>query len=172
MLAGLSYLHHKGVIHRDIKGSNILVNSRGELKLADFGLARFYQKRRQSDYTNRVITLWYRPPELLFGTTVYGPEVDMWSAGYAISFSPSFLLHARHGSSLIDHWDDRCIMLELFTKKPVFQGTDEIHQLDVIYKVLGTPTPERWPRVTTMPWYELVKPKEVIPNPFRDLFKK
>ena len=90
MLAGLSYLHHKGVIHRDIKGSNILVNSRGELKLADFGLARFYQKRRQSDYTNRVITLWYRPPELLFGTTVYGPEVDMWSAGYAINFFPTF----------------------------------------------------------------------------------
>lgn len=92
MLAGLSYLHHKGVIHRDIKGSNILVNCRGELKLADFGLARFYQKRRQSDYTNRVITLWYRPPELLFGTTVYGPEVDMWSAGYAIYFIPSLLL--------------------------------------------------------------------------------
>ena len=96
MLAGLSYLHHKGVIHRDIKGSNILVNCRGELKLADFGLARFYQKRRQSDYTNRVITLWYRPPELLFGTTVYGPEVDMWSAGYAIHFLPSFTY--RHDS--------------------------------------------------------------------------
>ncbi|KAG0709671.1 kinase-like domain-containing protein [Suillus ampliporus] len=111
MLAGLAYLHHKGVIHRDIKGSNILINNRGELKLADFGLARFYQKRRRSDYTNRVITLWYRPPELLFGATVYGPEVDMWSAG--------------------------CIMLELFTKKPVFQGNDEIHQLDVIYRILG-----------------------------------
>lgn len=82
MLAGLAYLHQKGVIHRDIKGSNILVNNRGELKLADFGLARFYQKRRRADYTNRVITLWYRPPELLFGATVYGPEVDMWSAGY------------------------------------------------------------------------------------------
>ena len=85
MLAGLAYLHHKGVIHRDIKGSNILLNNRGELKLGDFGLARFYQKRRRTDYTNRVITLWYRPPELLFGATVYGPEVDMWSAGYVIT---------------------------------------------------------------------------------------
>lgn len=81
LLHGLAYLHRKGVIHRDIKGSNILINNRGELKLGDFGLARFYQKRRRSDYTNRVITLWYRPPELLLGTTVYGPEVDMWSAG-------------------------------------------------------------------------------------------
>ena len=99
MLAGLSYLHHKGVIHRDIKGSNILVNSRGELKLADFGLARFYQKRRQSDYTNRVITLWYRPPELLFGTTVYGPEVDMWSAGYAIHLFPPLLFFYVYGAA-------------------------------------------------------------------------
>lgn len=146
MLKGLAYLHHKGVIHRDIKGSNILVNSRGELKLADFGLARFYQKRRRADYTNRVITLWYRPPELLFGATEYGAEVDMWSAG--------------------------CIMLELYTKKPVFQGNDEIHQLDVIFKVMGTLTPQCWPGVANLPWYELVKPKEVIPNHFRTLFQK
>ncbi|KIJ70528.1 hypothetical protein HYDPIDRAFT_79099 [Hydnomerulius pinastri MD-312] len=146
MLSGLAYLHHKGVIHRDIKGSNILINNRGELKLADFGLARFYQKRRRSDYTNRVITLWYRPPELLFGATVYGPEVDMWSAG--------------------------CIMLELFTKKPIFQGNDEIHQLDVIYRIFGTPTPERWPGITELPWYELVKPKDVIQDHFRELFQR
>lgn len=146
MLAGLAYLHHKGVIHRDIKGSNILVNNRGELKLADFGLARFYHKRRQSDYTNRVITLWYRPPELLFGATVYGPEVDMWSAG--------------------------CIMLELFTKKPVFQGNDEIHQLDVVYKIFGAPTIASWPGMMNLPWYELIKPKENIPNHFRELFQK
>ncbi|KAG5651357.1 hypothetical protein H0H81_008974 [Sphagnurus paluster] len=146
MLAGLAYLHHKGVIHRDIKGSNILINNKGELKLADFGLARFYQKRRRTDYTNRVITLWYRPPELLFGATVYGPEVDMWSAG--------------------------CIMLELFTKKPVFQGNDEIHQLDVVYKIIGTPTAERWAGIMDLPWYELVKPKDTIPNRFRELFQK
>ncbi|PPQ98560.1 hypothetical protein CVT24_004051 [Panaeolus cyanescens] len=145
MLAGLSYLHHKGVIHRDIKGSNILINNRGELKLADFGLARFYQKRRRADYTNRVITLWYRPPELLFGATVYGPEVDMWSAG--------------------------CIMLELFTKKPIFQGNDEIHQLEVIFSILGTPTIERWPDVVHLPWFELVRPRHPLPNKFRQGFQ-
>jgi CTD kinase subunit alpha len=92
MLAGLAYLHHKSVIHRDIKGSNILVNNKGELKLADFGLARFYQKRRKADYTNRVITLWYRPPELLFGATVYGPEVDMWSAGYVLELNADLVV--------------------------------------------------------------------------------
>ncbi|KDR83706.1 hypothetical protein GALMADRAFT_205611 [Galerina marginata CBS 339.88] len=146
MLAGLAYLHRKGVIHRDIKGSNILINSRGELKLADFGLARFYQKRRRADYTNRVITLWYRPPELLFGATVYGPEVDMWSAG--------------------------CIMLELFTKKPVFQGADEINQLEVIFKILGTPTPERWGDAANLPWYELVKPQQALPSRFREAFQR
>jgi CTD kinase subunit alpha len=63
-------------------------------------------------------------------------------------------------------------MLELFTKKPIFQGNDEIHQLDVIYKILGTPTPECWPGVNSLPWYELVKPKESIPNHFRELFQK
>ncbi|KAG9014833.1 kinase subunit of RNA polymerase II carboxy-terminal domain kinase I [Tulasnella sp. JGI-2019a] len=146
MLRGLEYLHHRGVIHRDMKGSNILVNSRGDLKLADFGLARVFQKRRKSDYTNRVITLWYRPPELLLGATVYGPEVDMWSAG--------------------------TIMLELFTTKPVFQGNDEIHQLEVIYRILGTPTPELWPALTDMPWYELVKPKDFHKNHFRVAFQK
>lgn len=87
MLAGLAYLHSKAIIHRDLKASNILITAHGELKLADFGLARFYHKRRQADYTNRVITLWYRPPELLLGATVYGPEVDLWSAGCVLSFT-------------------------------------------------------------------------------------
>ncbi|KDQ21040.1 hypothetical protein BOTBODRAFT_169704 [Botryobasidium botryosum FD-172 SS1] len=146
MLAGLAYLHHKGVIHRDMKGSNILLNNRGELKLGDFGLARFYQKRRRTDYTNRVITLWYRPPELLLGATEYGPEVDMWSAG--------------------------CIMLELFTKKPIFQGNDEIHQLEVVYRLMGTPSADDWPGFNNLPWSELVKPKELSRARFREAFQK
>jgi CTD kinase subunit alpha len=65
-----------------------------------------------------------------------------------------------------------CIMLELFTKKPVFQGNDEIHQLDVIYRILGTPSTERWQGLTALPWYELVKPKDVIHGHFRDLFSR
>ena len=81
MLCGLANLHQRGILHRDMKGSNILITAKGELKLGDFGLARVYAKHRVQDYTNRVITLWYRSPELLLGETAYGPEVDMWSAG-------------------------------------------------------------------------------------------
>jgi CTD kinase subunit alpha len=146
MLQGLAYLHLKAVIHRDLKASNILVNSEGQLKLADFGLARFYHKRRQADYTNRVITLWYRSPELILGATNYGPEVDMWSAG--------------------------CIFLELFVKKPTFQGNDEIHQLEAISQVMGTPTTEQWPTLPTLPWFELIKPTADMENIFRKSFKR
>ncbi|KAK8853073.1 hypothetical protein IAR55_003774 [Kwoniella newhampshirensis] len=146
MLSGLAYLHDRGILHRDMKGSNILLNSSGELKLADFGLARMYSKRHRDDYTNRVITLWYRSPELLLGETVYGPEVDMWSAG--------------------------CIMLELSTSKPIFQGSDEIHQLEVIYSIMGTPREEEWPEVKELPWYDLVKPKEKVESKFRGSFAK
>lgn len=72
----------------------------------------------------------------------------------------------------VDQLRISCIMLELFTKKPVFQGNDEIHQLQVIFKILGTPTPERWIGLLNLPWYELVKPREALPNRFRDLFQK
>ncbi|KAI7818538.1 kinase-like domain-containing protein, partial [Gamsiella multidivaricata] len=146
LLEGLGFLHHKGVLHRDIKGSNLLVNKLGELKLADFGLARLFQKKRKRDYTNRVITLWYRPPELILGATAYGPEVDMWSAG--------------------------CIMVELFTRKPIFQGHNEITQLDHIWKTMGTPQKDTWPDVEQLPWYELIKhvSSESRPSKFREIF--
>ncbi|KAL8277113.1 hypothetical protein RQP46_010441 [Phenoliferia psychrophenolica] len=145
-LDGLGFIHRRGVLHRDLKGSNILLSKHGELKIADFGLARFYARGRNNDYTNRVITQWYKPPELLFGATVYGAEVDMWSAG--------------------------CIFLELFARRPVFQGQDEIHQLEVIFKVTGTPSVASWPGLQDLPWYELVKPRTVLPSLLRDSFQK
>ncbi|KDN53194.1 Pkinase-domain-containing protein [Tilletiaria anomala UBC 951] len=131
MLEGLEYLHKKGILHRDLKGSNLLVNSNGLLKLADFGLARLYAKRRGEDHTNRVITLWYRPLELLYGATQYGAEVDMWGAG--------------------------AIFLELFARKPIFQGNDEIHQIQCITDILGPFTSERWADVDELPWFGLIQ---------------
>lgn len=85
LLVGLGYIHRRGVLHRDLKGSNILVSRSGVLKIADFGLARFYAIGAKNDYTNRVITQWYKPPELLYGATLYGAEVDIFSAGCVVS---------------------------------------------------------------------------------------
>ncbi|KAF7723180.1 kinase subunit of RNA polymerase II carboxy-terminal domain kinase I [Apophysomyces ossiformis] len=145
MLEGLGYLHNMGILHRDIKGSNLLINNKGELKIADFGLARVFAKNRAHDYTNRVITLWYRPPELLLGATAYGPAVDIWSVG--------------------------CIMLEFFTGKPAFNGVDEISQLESIYKTMGTPTADNWATVSDLPWYELIRPKETYENKFKHMYE-
>jgi CTD kinase subunit alpha len=143
---GLDYLHRRGVLHRDIKAANILVSNEGQLKLADFGLARFYAKRRQLDYTNRVITIWYRSPELLLGETQYGPAVDIWSAA--------------------------CVLVEIFTRHAIFPGDGgEISQLDKIYAVLGTPNKVDWPGLVDMAWFELLRPTVRRPNVFAEKYK-
>ncbi|KAJ9408569.1 hypothetical protein DTO045G8_3517 [Paecilomyces variotii] len=147
MFEGLNYLHHRGVLHRDIKAANILISNTGLLKFADFGLARFFSKSRQLDYTNRVITIWYRPPELLLGETRYGPAVDVWSAA--------------------------CVYMEMFTRKAVFPGEGgEISQLDKLYNCLGTPTRADWPDIVEMPWFELMRPTERKPRVFEDLYRE
>lgn len=146
LFEGLNYLHRRGVLHRDIKAANILVSSTGQLKLADFGLARFFAKRGKPDYTNRVITIWYRSPELLLGETQYGPAVDIWSAA--------------------------CVMIEIFTRHAIFPGDGgEINQLDKIYNVLGTPTKSEWPGLVDMTWFELLRPTERKPNTFAEKFQ-
>jgi cyclin-dependent kinase 12/13 len=91
------------VLHRDIKSSNLLITNQGQLKLADFGLSRPFDTDQQRPYTNRVITLWYRPPELLLGATAYGPAIDMWSAG--------------------------CILAELLVRKAILPGKNEFEQV-------------------------------------------
>jgi CTD kinase subunit alpha len=70
------------------------------------------------------------------------------------------------------HLSSRCIFLELFVKKPTFQGNDEIHQLEVVFRLLGTPSIECWPGLSSLPWYELIKPGEVMEGHFRHSFKK
>ncbi|KAJ2520545.1 kinase subunit of RNA polymerase II carboxy-terminal domain kinase I [Coemansia sp. RSA 1939] len=143
LLEGLAFMHERGILHRDIKGSNLLVNQHGQVKYVDFGLARSFHHTRMQELTNRVITLWYRPPELLLGTTVYGPEVDIWSLG--------------------------CVLLELFTKKPAFQGQNDIDQLEQIFKLLGTPSPEVWNSFRKLPWTCYMTPNTRYENCLRTM---
>lgn len=125
ILLGLEHCHRHNILHRDIKGANVLISNDGDVKLADFGLARTCNSLGQ--YTNRVVTLWYRPPELLLGATYYTNKVDMWSVG--------------------------CLFAELLKKGQVlFRGNDtEMKQLDAIFEVCGTPNKNTWPAWSKLP---------------------
>jgi len=124
ILSATQHIHEKWILHRDLKTSNILVHKSGKICLCDFGLARKYQMPLRA-MTQTVITLWYRPIELLFGQSIYGPEVDMWSVG--------------------------CIFGELLKKEAMMQGQGELDQIDKIFKMIGSPTEERWPDFTSLP---------------------
>ncbi|XP_017352669.1 cyclin-dependent kinase 12 [Cebus imitator] len=144
LMEGLDYCHKKNFLHRDIKCSNILLNNSGQIKLADFGLARLYNSEESRPYTNKVITLWYRPPELLLGEERYTPAIDVWSCG--------------------------CILGELFTKKPIFQANLELAQLELISRLCGSPCPAVWPDVIKLPYFNTMKPKKQYRRRLREEF--
>ncbi|KAI8880978.1 Pkinase-domain-containing protein [Backusella circina FSU 941] len=127
LLKGIAFCHAHRVLHRDLKPQNLLINKKGELKLGDFGLARAYGIPVRS-YSHEVVTLWYRAPDVLMGSRQYSTSIDLWSAG--------------------------CIFAEMASGRPLFPGSSITDQLQRIFKVLGTPTEEIWPKVSQLPEYK------------------
>lgn len=136
LLNALYFIHSNKILHRDMKAANVLITKNGVLKLADFGLARaiHLNKEQTQRYTNRVVTLWYRPPELLLGERNYGPPIDLWGAG--------------------------CIMAELWTRTPIMQGNTEQHQLTLISHLCGSIGTDVYPGVEKLDLFS----KMILPD--------
>ncbi|CAK0783466.1 hypothetical protein CVIRNUC_006665 [Coccomyxa viridis] len=132
------------VLHRDIKPSNFLISMQGGMKLTDFGLARMFGSPESGRYTHQVFTRWYRPPELLFGSTCYGPACDMWAAG--------------------------CIFAELLLRRAWFPGDTDLDQLGKIFQALGTPSQDSWPGCACLPQY--VEFQTTTAPPLRNTFRQ
>ncbi|BGP08044.1 hypothetical protein NBRC10512_002890 [Rhodotorula toruloides] len=131
LIRGVYYLHAHRVLHRDLKPQNLLINKEGNLKLADFGLARAFGIPLRT-YTHEIVTLWYRAPEVLLGSRHYSTGVDMWSVG--------------------------CIFAEMIMRQPLFPGDSEIDEIFRIFRLLGTPDEDVWPGVTNLPDYKTTFP--------------
>ncbi|KAK6913299.1 Protein kinase domain [Dillenia turbinata] len=145
LLAGIEHCHSRGIMHRDIKSSNILLNNEGVLKIADFGLANYFTSRNKRPLTSRVVTLWYRPPELLLGSTNYGATVDLWSVG--------------------------CVFAEILFGKPILKGRTEVEQLHKIFKLCGSPSEEYW-KSSKLPQTTVFKPQHTYESSLRERCKE
>ncbi len=127
LLKGIAFCHDARVLHRDLKPQNLLINNRGQLKLADFGLARAFGIPVNT-FSNEVVTLWYRAPDVLLGSRTYNTSIDIWSAG--------------------------CIMAEMYTGRPLFPGTTNEDQVQKIFRLMGTPSERSWPGISQLPEYK------------------
>ena len=145
ILKGVQYLHKNNIIHRDIKCANILINNKGKVKIGDFGLARNITPNHTKKYTYKVVTLWFRAPELLLGETLYGTAIDVWSCG--------------------------CVLGELLTGVCPFQAKDELGLFEKICEKCGTPNELTWPGVTKLPLWNKLMPKTMYPNSFKEHYK-
>ncbi|CUG94117.1 CDC2-related protein kinase, putative [Bodo saltans] len=145
MLHALWFCHQNRIVHRDLKPGNVLVVDKLEsevagaptsssalnpndprrytCKLADFGLARTFELPLVT-YTNEVVTLWYRAPEILLGENHYTPAVDVWSVG--------------------------CIVGEMMLGRPLFRGESQLDQVQKIFNVVGTPSEDSWQGVSLL----------------------
>jgi cyclin-dependent kinase 7 len=142
MLNALCHCHENWVVHRDIKPNNFLISRDGMIKLTDFGLSRIYGAA-QKRYTNQVFARWYRPPELLFGSTCYGPGVDIWALG--------------------------CVFGELLLRKPLFVGETDVEVLSKVFNLLGTPDgDETWSGLKHMPAFVAFPSRD--PKPLKTIF--
>jgi cyclin-dependent kinase 12/13 len=145
------YLEEKNIFHRDLKPANLLLNSKGELKIADFGLSREL-KPKSKQLTVGIVTLCYRAPELILGDTNYNFKIDVWSAG--------------------------CILAELMIGEPFFnfrgRGSQNHLQvlMDMMYQRLGTPTDEDWPNMKNLRGYNYFKPSKQYECRLKDYFFK
>lgn len=138
LLEGVRYLHDHNAVHRDLKLSNLLLTKDGILKIADFGLARRFGKPVKP-MTPKVVTLWYRAPELLFGSKIYNAAIDIWSLG--------------------------CILGEFLQHRPLLPGTTEQHQIRLITELIGRPSSTVWPGFDKLP---LAKSMDIGGNPYNN----
>ncbi|TGZ57902.1 hypothetical protein CRM22_009807 [Opisthorchis felineus] len=130
LLRGLAYCHDRHILHRDLKPQNLLISGAGELKLADFGLARAKSVPSRT-YSHEVVTLWYRPPDVLLGSTTYTASLDIWGVG--------------------------CIFTEMVSGVATFPGSkDAVDQLDKIFRIMGTPSETTWRGVSKLPKYKML----------------
>jgi serine/threonine protein kinase len=132
LVRGIEFCHANRVLHRDLKPQNLLITCQLRLKVADFGLARAYSVPVPK-LTHEVVTVWYRPPEILLGSVLYSVPVDIWSIG--------------------------CIVGEMATGAPLFAGDSEIDTIFKVFQKLGTPTEEQWPGLNSLPDWKLTFPK-------------